>query len=83
MSCVLHSLLKELSGRVVQECRDLLASLRNNYVCFRFVKRSANKVAHFLARNHCSGADRIWNRIWRVGDVDSEFIHVMLDNLRF
>lgn len=46
-------------GRVVQECRDLLASLSYKNVCFGFIKRSANKVAHFLARNHCSGADRI------------------------
>ena len=65
-------------GRVVRECWDLLASLSNKNVYFRFVKRS-DKVAHFLARNHCSGADLVW----RVGDVHSEFIHVMLDDLRF
>lgn len=36
-------------GRVIKECRSLLASLNNKNVKFKFVKWSANKVDHFLA----------------------------------
>ena len=56
-------------GRVVQDCRTLLTNLSSKNVMFRFVKRSANKVAHFLARDSCS----IANHICRVGDVHSNF----------
>ena len=66
-----------LLGRVVKECRVLLTSLKNKNVKFRFVKRSANKVAHFLARNTCSVADRVW----RVGDVHSDFHDILLNDL--
>lgn len=56
-------------GRVVEECRVLLKSLKNRNVLIRFVKRSANRVSHFLARYNCFIADRIW----RMGDVHPEF----------
>ncbi|KAL8121302.1 hypothetical protein AgCh_018147 [Apium graveolens] len=52
-------------GRVISECRDLLASLRARNVIFRFVKRSANRVSHYLARYNYSIAERIW----MIGDV--------------
>lgn len=44
-------------GRVV-ECRKLLASLKDQDILFRFFKRSANSVAHYLARYSCSVTDR-------------------------
>lgn len=65
-------------GRVIEECRALLQSLKDKNVIIRFVKRSANRVSHYLARYSCSIADRIW----RVGDVHSEFSHVLLNDLR-
>lgn len=60
-------------GEVINECRVFLAKLK-----FKFVKRSVNKVAHFLARQNCSEADPIW----RVGDVHSNFHFVLLNDLR-
>ncbi|KAL8103095.1 hypothetical protein AgCh_027577 [Apium graveolens] len=65
-------------GRVVNECRSLLVSLSNKNVVFKFVKRSANRVAHYLARYNYSIADRSW----RVGDVHPEFHAVLLNDLR-
>ena len=44
----------------------------------RFVKRSANRVAHYLARYSCSVADRRWKE----GEAHPEFISVMLNDLR-
>ncbi|KAL8108560.1 hypothetical protein AgCh_024870 [Apium graveolens] len=64
-------------GRVVSECRNLLVSLSDKNVSFNFVKRSANKVAHYLARYNYSIADRSW----RVGDVHPEFHYVLLKDL--
>lgn len=65
-------------GRVVKDCRNILASLLNKNVKFVFIKRSANKVAHFLAKSTCSLADRVW----RVGDVHSDFHNILLNDLR-
>lgn len=45
-------------GRVVEDCRVLLLSLKARNVIIRFVKRSANRVSHFLARYSCSISDR-------------------------
>lgn len=45
-------------GRVVEDGRMLLASLKDQNVLFRFIKRSANNVAHYLARYCCSVAVR-------------------------
>lgn len=64
-------------GEVVNECKVLLAELKNKNITFRFVKRTANKVAHFLARQNCSEADRIW----RVGDVHSDSKVVLSNDL--
>lgn len=47
-------------GRVIDECKGLLSELGNRKVLLNFVKRSANKVAHFIARHNSSLADRIW-----------------------
>ncbi|XP_074362809.1 uncharacterized protein LOC141718821 [Apium graveolens] len=48
-------------GRVIDECKVLVSELKNRLVTLNFVKRSANKVAHFLARHNSSVADRIWS----------------------
>ncbi|XP_074342024.1 uncharacterized protein LOC141679422 [Apium graveolens] len=64
-------------GRVIKDCRELLVSLSEKNVKFKFVKRSVNKVAHFLARQNCSLADRIW----RMGDVHSDFQYVLSNDL--
>lgn len=68
---VIHSSISCFSylGRVVQDCRKLLASLSDKNVSFRFVMRSANKLTHYLARYNYSNV----HRIWRIGDVDHKF----------
>lgn len=43
--------------RVVDECKKLLVEFRDCNVTLNTVKRSANIVAHFLARYNCSIAD--------------------------
>lgn len=60
-----------------QEYKDLMSGLSDKNVKFRFIKRSANKIAHYLARYSCSIADRIW----RMRDVHPEFNSVMLNDL--
>ncbi|XP_060959373.1 uncharacterized protein LOC133030597 [Cannabis sativa] len=42
-------------GMLVRDCRDLMATLNNVSLCF--VKRSANKAAHCVARGSCSLPD--------------------------
>lgn len=37
-------------GRVIDECKNLLVELESKSVALKFVKRFANKVAHYLAR---------------------------------
>ena len=46
-------------GRIIEECRELLLSLNN--VQLLFVKRSANIVAHSLARASYSLPDRTFS----------------------
>ncbi|KAL8106117.1 uncharacterized protein LOC141680879 [Apium graveolens] len=50
-------------GRIIVECKKLLEELKDRNVSVIFVKRSANKVADFLAKSTCSVADRIWRVI--------------------
>lgn len=64
-------------GRVVDDCRRLIADLRLRNVTLKFVRRSANKVAHFLARYSSSLADRTWD----MGNAHPEFIHVLANDL--
>lgn len=64
-------------GRVVQECRDLLASLKSQNLVLRFVKRSANSVSHYLARYSSSLADRNWG----IGEIHPEFYFVLCKDL--
>lgn len=65
-------------GRLVKECRVLLSSMQQRNIQLRFVKRSANQVAHYLAREFSSIADRIW----RMRDVHPQFHSILLQDLR-
>ncbi|XP_074342605.1 uncharacterized protein LOC141680216 [Apium graveolens] len=65
-------------GRLVSECKELLAELHSQNVMLRFVKRSANRVAHFLARHSYLPA----NRIWRLDNIHPDFYHVLCDDLK-
>lgn len=64
-------------GRIIHKCKTLLSELKDNNVLVKFVKRSANMVAHFLAKFTTSVADLIW----RVNDNHQEFIDVLMNNL--
>lgn len=61
----------------MDECRILLEGLQNQNVIIRFVKRSANSLAHYLARYNSSIADR--RR--RMENVHSEFQSVLCGDL--
>ncbi|XP_074342398.1 uncharacterized protein LOC141679917 [Apium graveolens] len=65
-------------GRVIDECKRLLTELVNREVVLKFVKRSANNVAHYIARHSSSLADRVL----RGEDVPPDFIHVLFNDLR-
>lgn len=66
-------------GRIVDECKSLVNELKNRHVALNFVKRSANKVAHFLARHNSSIADRQWHG----GDTYPELYRVLNNDLKF
>lgn len=59
-------------GGVISECRDFLQSLPN--VSLIFIRRSANKVAHFLARASSYVADRIIGK----EDISPDFLDVII-----
>lgn len=56
-------------GGMIQHCHTLLVNLSSKNMMYKFVKRSANKVAYFLVRDNCSIADRTW----KVRDFHSNF----------
>ncbi|XP_074342844.1 uncharacterized protein LOC141680548 [Apium graveolens] len=64
-------------GTLIQECRDLLKSMRGKGVILKFIKRSTNNLAHALARCSYSEADRIW----KVDEVYPEIMHVLENDL--
>lgn len=66
-------------GRVVDECRNLLLLLQDRQITLSFVKRSANKVAHIIARHSSSLAVRRWIR----RSVTPELSRVMLNDLKY
>ena len=66
-------------GRVIDECKGLLSELGDRKVFLNFVKRSANEVAHFIARHNSSLADRVW----RGDNTHPDFIPVILNDLKF
>ncbi|KAM6593181.1 hypothetical protein CsatA_000884 [Cannabis sativa] len=51
-------LLRSPFGVVIQECKELLVSLKS--VQIHFVKRSANKAAHYMARSSCFHSVRMF-----------------------
>lgn len=65
-------------GRVLNECKTFLSDLGDRKVILKFVKRYANKMTHFIARHNSSLADRSW----RGGNAHSDFIHVLLNDLK-
>lgn len=65
-------------GRVIVQCKQLLEELKYRNVPLRFVKQSANQVAHYLAKHFCVNSDRVW----RVDNIHSEFIDVLSYDLK-
>ena len=65
-------------GRIVDECRALLMELKDRGVNLRFVKRSANNLAHALAKCSYSIADRIW----KANVAYPDLIHVLENDLK-
>lgn len=65
-------------GRVVDECKDMLHELKDRSVSLRSIRRSANKVAHYIARYSFSPADRRW----RGDNVHSDLLYVLSNDLR-
>ncbi|XP_062088870.1 uncharacterized protein LOC133795435 [Humulus lupulus] len=45
-------------GRIIDVCKSLLASIKPRVVNVKFIKRSANNVAHSLARSTCYPSER-------------------------
>lgn len=64
-------------GRIIEECKYALEELKDRNVYLRFVRRSANNVAHYIARY----SSLIAERIWRVDRAHSEFHNVLLKDL--
>ncbi|XP_074342142.1 uncharacterized protein LOC141679575 [Apium graveolens] len=64
-------------GSIVQECRDLLVTMKDKGVILMFIKRSANNLANALASCSYSIADRIW----KAGVAYPEIIHVLNNDL--
>ena len=64
-------------GRIVHECRQLLLDLIHHEVSIKFVKRSANAVAHSLARSTSIISDRIVSG----SDVPVDLKFVLLNDL--
>lgn len=65
-------------GRLIQQCKMLLEELKNKGVILRFVKRSANNLAHTLAS--CSYS--IAERVWVPGVVYPELINILENDLK-
>lgn len=61
-------------GSVISECKDLLKELPN--VAVFFIRRSANSVAHYLARASYYVADRVISG----EDISPECLHVILND---
>ncbi|KAL8091728.1 hypothetical protein AgCh_034114 [Apium graveolens] len=65
-------------GRILEECKMLLSQLKVTNIVLHFVKRSANQVAHYLARHSSSIADCTWKK----GEVHPEFLHVIVSDFK-
>ncbi|XP_063943005.1 uncharacterized protein LOC135150559 [Daucus carota subsp. sativus] len=65
-------------GAVIQQCRSLLKEMKDKGVSLKFVKLSANNLAHAFASCSYSVADRIW----KANKVSPEIIHVLENDLK-
>ncbi|KAL8154779.1 hypothetical protein AgCh_000219 [Apium graveolens] len=65
-------------GRLVNECRQLFIGLQDQNVMLRFVKRSANNVAHYLVSYSSSLADR--KR--RKENIHPKFLSIFCNDLK-
>lgn len=65
-------------GRLIDSCRQLLQDVKDQNVKFNFVKQSAHRVAHYLARYCYLPADRIW----RIEYIHHAFYHVLCNDLK-
>ena len=72
------SILPSYFGRIIEDCKALVEELKGKKVLMKFVKRSANHVAHFIARCSSSIADRVWT----MGNIYPEFTDVLLNDLK-
>lgn len=63
-------------GMLVKDCKSLLASLREVFLLF--VYRSVNSAAHSFARAAYSYPDHVFRGM----DVPTEFLPILLDDLR-
>ena len=64
-------------GRIIQDCRSLLSSLSNHFISLQFVKRSANTVAHHIAKSTCI----ISNHSFSGNDIPADVNSVLLQDL--
>lgn len=64
-------------GRVVDDCSQLLIGLQKQNLMLRFVKRSTNSLAHYLASHNSSIADRRWGK----DNVHPEFLSILCKDL--
>lgn len=62
-------------GRIIDECLALLSQLKERSITLSFIKRSSNKVPHFIARHPTK-------RVWRSEDVHSDLFHVLAADLK-
>ncbi|XP_062075810.1 uncharacterized protein LOC133779929 [Humulus lupulus] len=72
------SILYSYFGRLITDCRNLLLELKSQFVSIKFVKRSANTVAHYLARTTCIASDR---HLF-ASHIPSELQTVLLNDLK-
>ena len=64
-------------GQIVSDCRHLLSSLNQHFVSLKFVRHSANRVAHHLARSTCFVSDHMLG----AQDVSPNLLSVLYSDL--
>lgn len=57
----------------------MLTEMKDRKISLRFVRRSANKVANYLARYSCSPADRRW----QVENIHFEFNSLLENDMNY
>ena len=64
-------------GRIILDCKRYLSELQSNNVSVKFIRQSANTLAHCLAKATSNVSDRILG----VEDTSPLFQHVLLNDL--